>query len=1065
MLKSKANEFLTEARKAIQSGASEAVVRYKFEHFLPQIYPEIPWWVKVHAQGAESHTKFNKEGKARYGFVDSLVGATAIEYEPNLTKIGVEVHAKNQVKDYVAGEVNKGTSIDIILGIISDTLRWKAFRPSIMENNAQLGHLSGQEIILEEIDSIDLTIPSSTDIEDLNRFLTRHIGRIGARPLHGEFLANDLGLESKVGGELRQQLDMIVNLARVKKPGYAELIDRLWSELVDSIGKEGSSKNLGAEEYIDEFYLITLAKLICANVLDGNAVHRSDSEIQEIFNGRFFSDRGLQNYVEYDLFGWLTEDVEATGILDVAKAIQEDLIVYDFTSVAADDLFGQLLARLGRHSTRLILGQELTPPWLARKIVKNTAQNLNELRLVDIACGSGTLLIEALKDERSRSVQGETLCERAKRIAGAATGFDIDPLAALFAKTNWVIAMRDELPYLGDIAIPVYHADSLFAGLYSESGDDFVLKLDQKTVAPPESLIKATGRAVFDHLLTNVYSVAMREAQKSGDPETKLSRSIALAAINESPDTSQFDENEISLFAATLINELALLQRSGRNGLWLYIIRNTSRAAQSFSQFNALVINPPWLTLSKISNNPYGQLLDHLATKLGVRPTGPSFLHTELAAIFLLEGLRRYVEPQGRFACILPSTIAEGHHQNRFRSGAFASAERHVDLDIQEIWSVPSGVFKNEAIVAFGIKESFQPRQVIPGKKISEEFEEDKPFHVITAEYNNRPNRTIWTPNKTNNKPAFGFDPAPFRQGADLMPRTAWFHEFKTYGINRSVIEPLTSSSDDWFLIRDAKNNKSFRFRSGTVVSREFVKDALLSNHLCPFTLASINQMLIPSVFTGFEWRALLEEDLISAPGATESAFQEICQELGTDDIAALYQRIDIRGKLKNQVWPDDSFLVFSGTGGANPCAAWALPYTFMPGETVFDQTLYWAPVSTLEEAAYLTGAINSPACAELIAPFQPRGQQGKRHIHKLPFGVTPPFDREDDLHWELSQATLELQTAWQQILITDLEAQRRTQPNHSNLQNRRKWVMKVLRNFDEWERYEKAAAALYGAI
>lgn len=1065
MIKSKAEDFLTEARKAIQHGASEAVVRYKFEQFLPQIYPDIPWWVKVHAQGAESHTKFNKEGKARYGFVDSLVGATAIEYEPNLTRAGVEEHAKDQVRDYVAGELNKGTSIDIIIGVISDTLRWKAFRPSIIENNTLSGHFSGEEIHLEEIDAIDLTTPSSIDTQNLHRFLIRHIGRIGARPLHGEFLANDLGLETKVGSELRQEINKIASSARQNRPSYAKLIDRLWSELVDSIGNKGNSRNLGYEEYLDEFYLITLAKLICANVLDAKAIHRSDSEIQEILSGNFFSDRGLQNYVEYDLFGWLAEDAKATGMLDVAKLIQEDLIVYDFTSVAAEDLFGQLLARLGRHSTRLVLGQELTPPWLARKIVRNTTKTLKELRMVDIACGSGTLLIEALKDERSRSVEGETLCERAKRIAAAATGFDIDPLAALFAKTNWVIAMREELPYLGDVAIPVYHADSLFAGIYAEAADDFVLKLDQKSVAPPESLIKATGRAVFDHLLTNVYSVAMQEAQKPGDPETKLAKSIARAAINESPDSSQFDESEISLFAATLINELALLQRSGRNGLWLYIIRNTSRAAQSFSQFNALVINPPWLTISKISNNPYSHLLDRLANELGVRPAGPSFLHTELAAIFLLEGLRRYIEPQGSFACILPSTIAEGHHQNRFRTGAFTNSGRRVDLNVKEIWSIPSGVFKNEAIVAFGKKERFQPQQLIPGKEIAVETEKDKPFHVITAEYENRPNRTIWTPNISKNNPAFGFDPAPFRQGADLMPRTAWFHDFKTYGTDRCSIEQLNSSSDDWFLISDAKKNKSFRLRSGTVVSRDFVKGALLSNHLCPFTLASPSQMLIPSIFTGSEWREILEEDLISAPGATKAAFKAICQELETD-VSGLYQKVNTqRGKLRYQLWSDDSFLVFSGTGGANPCAAWVPPSTYVPGEAIFDQTVYWAPVTSLEEAAYLAGAINSPSCAELIAPFQPRGQQGKRHIHKLPFGVTPPFDRADDLHWELSQATLALNTAWKNILATDPEAQRRTHPSQSNLQNRRRWVMNVLRNLPEWERYESAAAALYGSI
>lgn len=42
-------------------------------------------------------------------------------------------------------------------------------------------------------------------------------------------------------------------------------------------------------------------------------------------------------------------------------------------------------------------------------------------------------------------------------------GFDIDPLAVILAKVNWIIAMRDLFEQQsGSITVPIYHADSLF---------------------------------------------------------------------------------------------------------------------------------------------------------------------------------------------------------------------------------------------------------------------------------------------------------------------------------------------------------------------------------------------------------------------------------------------------------------------------------------------------------------------------------------------------------------------------------------------------------------------------
>lgn len=1063
----KASEFLQSARGLVAGGANEAVVRKKLEQYLPQIFPDQPWWVRMHAEGAESHTKFEKDGSLRHGFVDTLIGATAVEYEPNLTKLGVDEHAQDQVRDYVAGQVNGNVSIDIIVGVTSDTIRWKAFRPKIVVGNENKRPVGRLDIELEVIDAIDLTIPSPQDGAELKRFLERHLGRVGSRPLRGRMLAADLGLDSMAGSAIRSNLDVIEQAARAARPGYGKLIDRLWSELVDTIGSKGASRSLGLAEYLDEFYLITLAKLICANVIDGGAINRPDADLADILDGAFFSGRGLQNYVEYDLFGWLSESPDKTGMLEVARAIQDDLVAYDFASLITDDLFGQLLAGLGRKSTRLILGQELTPPWLARKMVERVSETLGDapLRMIDTACGSGTILVEAIRHEASAAAAVNDPVERALRIAASATGFDIDPLAALFAKTNWVIAMRDELPHLAEIAIPIFHADSLFAGLSQQSADQVVLKLDDSSVTPPAALLDANGRSVFDQILSNAYRIAMKEAKGTGKPSTASATSVASSAIALASDTEPFDLGEVTEFVAALITELALLQRDGRNGLWTYVIRNTSRAAQSFAQFNAMVINPPWLALSKIAGNPYATLLDRLAEQLGVRPAGQSFLHTELSAVFLLEGVRRYLEPDGVFGCILPSTIAQGHHHNRFRSGAYSGASRGVAMDVDEIWSIPHGVFKNEAIILFGKKAAYQARTAIAGRSVDEVGYEDRPFEAVTAVYDGRPDRVIWTPKvvgKTKT-PGFGFNPAPFRQGADLMPRTAWFHDFQAYGTARSKVMPIRSGDKLWYLLRDAHRETDFRLKAGLIIDDRFLARAVLSNQLSPFAVAPADRLLVPAAFTG-SWRELSDIDLATASQGTIDSFDSIMKMMKVD-LSGLFATVDLLGKLRRQTWDAASYIVLSGAGGANPCAAWVDPGTYVPGEVVFDQTVYWAPVRSKDEAAYLTGAVNSPACAELIRPFQPRGAQERRHIHKLPFSITPKFDPEDQDHVELAKATLALEAAWQTLLTSAPAMAEKTLPTHSNLQNRRRWATASLRDLTEWARYERAAVNLYGGI
>src|SRR5690606_11381570 len=143
---------------------------------------------------------------------------------------------------------------------------------------------------------------------------------------------------------------------------------------------------------------------------------------------------------------------------------------------------------------------------------------------------------------------------------------------------------------------------------------------------------------------------------------------------------------------------------------------------------------------------------------------GPSHLHIELATIFLLHAIERYLRPGSTVGCILPETLLSGHHHNPFRKGAFLSGRRRVPLAIDELWRIEKGTFKNEAMVLFGTKESrgnLVPA-AIPGNLVSKPGRQVISFRQIA-----QGTRVAWTDRRSVGTGGVGFfSPAEFRQGA-----------------------------------------------------------------------------------------------------------------------------------------------------------------------------------------------------------------------------------------------------------------------------------------------------------
>jgi hypothetical protein len=118
----------------------------------------------------------------------------------------------------------------------------------------------------------------------------------------------------------------------------------------------------------------------------------------------------------------------------------------------------------------------------------------------------------------------------------------------------------------------------------------------------------------------------------------------------------------------------------------------------------------------------------------------------------------------------------------------------------------------------------------------------------------------------------------------------------------------------------------------------------------------------------------------------------------------SLQERIDVRGKLARQVFGNVGYVVLSGAGGKDVCAA-CIP-AFEAKVLAIDQTLYWQVFAEEDAAMYAVGVLNSEALTEAITPFNPKGDFGERHVHTLPYKMVPTFDPTNSNHIRIAALT-----------------------------------------------------------
>jgi hypothetical protein len=390
-------------------------------------------------------------------------------------------------------------------------------------------------------------------------------------------------------------------------------------------------------------------------------------------SGEDFRARGIENFLEADFFSWYLDAWNkpvAGALRNIIRALSDfepatPVLEPDWTRDLLQKLYELVVPRMLRHS----LGEYYTPDWLAGYLVDLSGYKGDPAsRYLDPACGSGTFLVQAI-ERVVRFVEGHGKvhpAEVGRAVLDNIIGFDLNPLAVLAARTNYLIAFSRFLPYVRPISLPVYLCDSVLPpDRYEEKqrtlfdNEVVVFKTREHDYIFPVSMKNKGHIEQFTGLILR----SLRGKTAAGGFRSIVAREMKL----EDDEMDRLTE---------IYRRIKELDDQHRDGIWAHYIKNAF-APVYVGQFDFVIGNPPWIRWGYLADDyrqrtlilwrNYGLFsLSGHETRLGAGEKDFSMLFTYTSA-------DRYLRDGGTLGFVITQEVFKskgaGEGFRRFRLG------------------------------------------------------------------------------------------------------------------------------------------------------------------------------------------------------------------------------------------------------------------------------------------------------------------------------------------------------------------------------------------------------------
>jgi hypothetical protein len=582
-----------------------------------------------------------QEGTGRAGRFDSMFGEAIIEYKaPQLLRSRRE---REQAAGQALGYLDDST-LGARVVIVTDGETWGVLRDIEAQPDA------GEQITL------DLGTPSL--IPPIARFAWREVSEetcqvvldllasLRAAPVDSSNLIAFLGpsraevltllarLASHLGGRKAGDRTDVLFEQWVRSAGIAygiSTVDAPWprrppkEQILGQLATVFTGSTYAETIYTLHTYVALAAKLVAAEVLafqgqqpewrpsqwahlERDAFH---GRLDRLESGELSEQLRAPGLLASDLFDWYAHDAHESEELTAALRDVVTLLGRLAWARVANaggmkiDLLRDLYQAIVPRPLRKALGEFFTPRWLAEYVFARTialwhAAKPNEdrrPRVLDPACGSGTFLVAAVR-HGLHALDQEELGEddsALRELADAVIGFDINPVSALMARVNLLLALGDRIAAMPEIAFHVYQADSIVLPRVVSG------QMELGDVAQ-DVLIVPTAIADFQiarSLMTSRRIEVLRhnlETALRAELSSELFLSAFAGEIRATEPIS--DENDSSFALANardLFEQLRQLRAEDRDDVWARVLEQAV-APLLLEAVDVVVGNPPWVS-------------------------------------------------------------------------------------------------------------------------------------------------------------------------------------------------------------------------------------------------------------------------------------------------------------------------------------------------------------------------------------------------------------------------------------------------------------------------------------
>ena len=935
-------------------------------------------------------------GKRR---IDAVHGSTIIEYEPPRSFHGTENaqlrHARAQAEEYTELlAFEEGRSIEEYSLIAWD----------------------GETIAFGRFSLEDFVLESARPFDEL--CLDRLLNYIadGGRPLVSPLLLKQfIGPDTEVGRELLPSLfNAIVQAKCSGKASRTKLIYTEWVRLFGQVDGteterlarylEESSRRHGVDYKADpQAYVFALSTYI-ALVAKVCAVYSLAAQSEAVLNpspspksflknveeGDYFRMYGIENMLGTDFFSWYLGDDITDDLTHPLGMLLERLRTIDFDVTRKNpksvrDLFKGLYMGFTPAPMRHALGEYYTPDWLAAHVI-DTAGWTPSQSLLDPTCGSGTFILEGLR-RRLETASEETT---ARELLAGLYGFDLNPLAVLTAKASIVVFLSERFDQDDPVLLPVFLADAINTadptdGVFRHS---ILTEKGERSFSIPEELaVSSDFFSIMDQLRLCIDSDL--------EPKRILSslRNFSSAVLNLSKQSSDIFEQTIT--------DLVDLHRNHWNGIWCLILFDRIEAG-CVKDVDLVAGNPPWVKWSNLPR-PYAEFIKPICDRMDIfsEDSWVGGIQSDISTVVTYHSLERFVAIGGSLAFLITGTVFKNESSQGFRRWKLRTQAGDEPMTVAVVEDYgPLRPFEGVAnwptllLIRRNGKATEYPveyRRYLKSKVSGEQSGKTSSYEDLRA------------------IPVPGTDAGPWLVGTEqelkVWPKLFNASSESVYQARKGVTTDVNgiffvnvSPVADNKLVKINNDPRNGRRRDvaarSAIVERDDIFPLLRGRDVHRFRAASQeNQCVIVPQRGMFG-----DEDLpITKPRTFKflSGFRDILEQRSS------YRRFQ-QGKPFWSIWSTGNYtfapykVVWKEMSGAGFVAAYVGSSKFCDTTKMVipDHKVYFVPLQTEEEAAYLTAFLNSRVVADAINAYSSALSLGTSVVDYLDI---PSFDAEDE--------------------------------------------------------------------